>query len=64
MARHPWAAFEQEYLRIRGEPYARAARRPFYFGAFPDEALQAAAFSAQHGFAWWQQAARAGTRPA
>lgn len=58
IARHPWAEFEQEYIGIRGVRYARALRRPFYFGELPAAALQAAAFSAQHGLAWWREVER------
>ena len=60
MARHPWNEFHAEYQRIRGRPFVRVPRRPFYFGRLPDEALAAAQASAQHGFALWQQAAANG----
>jgi glycosyltransferase involved in cell wall biosynthesis len=32
----PQALFHEEYLRIRGYPYARPTRHPLYFGSIPD----------------------------
>jgi hypothetical protein len=57
---HPWKEFHDEYVYIRGQPFARVPRRPFYFGALPDEALGAARVSAEHGLALWQKAVAAG----
>src|ERR1700722_5147739 len=54
--RHPYEQFASEYQNIRGAPYARAIRRPFYFGSLPSEALGAARISAQHGIELWQKA--------
>ncbi|MFT3790489.1 MAG: glycosyltransferase [Rudaea sp.] len=59
-AAHPWKEFHDEYLRIRGKPFARVPRRPFYFGTLPNEALAAARISAEHGLALWQKAVAAG----
>jgi glycosyltransferase involved in cell wall biosynthesis len=59
-AAHPWAQFNAEYTRIRGKPFARVPRRPFYFGALPNEALGAARMSAQFGLEQWQKAIAAG----
>jgi hypothetical protein len=53
---HPYQQFSQEYARIRGVPYARASRRPFYLGTLPNEALGVARLSAQHGLELWQKA--------
>jgi Glycosyl transferase family 2 len=58
--KHPYQEFSEEYLRIRGAPYARASRRPFYFGALPNEALGVARLSAQHGLELWQKAVASG----
>jgi len=59
-ASHPWKSFHDEYVRIRGKPFARVPRRPFYFGALPNEALAAARISAERGMALWQEAVAAG----
>lgn len=59
-AAHPWQEFHDEYVRIRGNPFARVPRRPFYFGTLPNEALAAARISAEHGLALWQKAVAAG----
>lgn len=37
-AEHPWAKFHEEYVRLRGKPYARPQVNPHYFGRFPPEA--------------------------
>jgi hypothetical protein len=34
----PQQSFHEEYVRIRGRPYARPTRRPLYFGSLPDQA--------------------------
>ncbi len=60
MAQHPWNEFHAEYQRIRGRPFVRVPRRPFYFGQLPDEALGAAHASAQHGLELWQRTAANG----
>lgn len=59
-ARHPWQEFHVEYERIRGQPFARVPRRPFYLGALPDEALGVARVSAEHGLAQWIKAVAGG----
>jgi hypothetical protein len=57
---HPWKEFHEEYVRIRGKPFARIPRRPFYFGTLPNEAIAVARLSAEHGLALWQKAIAAG----
>lgn len=37
--RHPWAAFHDEYLAIRGIPYAPPGPRPTFLGTVPHQAL-------------------------
>jgi hypothetical protein len=49
----PWAGFEREYARIRGERYRRIPRRPLLLGAIPPEAMHIAQYSAEKGFALW-----------
>lgn len=59
--RQPWAEFETEYVRIRGEPYRLVPRRPVLLGAIPPEAVHVAQYSAARGLALWQEpAARPG----
>jgi hypothetical protein len=36
---HPWDRFHEEYVRVRGKPYTRVERRPYFFGPVPNEAL-------------------------
>ena len=65
LTQHPWKEFLAEYTRIRGKPFARVLRRPFFVGAFPNEALHIAQVSANIGFEFWQGVAAAteqGTR--
>lgn len=59
-AAHPWKEFHDEYVRIRGKPFARVPRRPFYFGGIANEALAAVRTSAEHGLAFWEKAIVAG----
>lgn len=59
-AAHPWKEFHDEYVRLRGKPFARVPRRPFYFGTLPNEAIAAARLSAEHGLGLWQKAIAAG----
>jgi hypothetical protein len=59
-AQHPWGEFNEEYTRIRGIPFARVPRRPFYFGSLPDQAIGAARVSAQYGLQLWQEAVAGG----
>jgi hypothetical protein len=59
-AAHPWKEFHAEFVRIRGKPFARTPRRPFYFGTLPNEAIAAARMSAEHGLGLWQNAIAAG----
>jgi hypothetical protein len=33
----PLQSFHEEYVRIRGRPYARPTRRTLYFGSLPDQ---------------------------
>jgi hypothetical protein len=54
-AQHPWNALHGEYVGIRGREFARAARRPFFLGRMPKEALHIAAFSAAAAFRLWEQ---------
>ena len=54
--RHPYEQFAEEYVRIRGAPFKRATRRPFFLGTIPNEALGVARLSAQHGLELWQKA--------
>jgi glycosyltransferase involved in cell wall biosynthesis len=54
--RHPYELFAGEYKNIRGVPYTRAIRRPFFFGSLPTEALGVAGISARHGLELWQKA--------
>jgi glycosyltransferase involved in cell wall biosynthesis len=57
LANHPGAKFHDEYVRLRGIPFKRTIRRPFFIGAIPPEATQTAAFSAQHGLEAWRKLA-------
>jgi Glycosyl transferase family 2 len=57
---HPWKEFHDEYVHIRGKPFARIPRRPFFFGNLPNEALGAARMSANHGLELWQKAHASG----
>ena len=57
---HPWAEFAAEFERIRGRKFTRVLKRPFYFGTFPNEAINIAKISAQHGFELWQKAIAGG----
>jgi hypothetical protein len=59
-AAHPWKEFHDEYVRIRGKPFARVPRRPFYFGSLSNEALAIAKLSAEHGLGLWQKAVATG----
>ncbi len=54
-AQHPWAEFHEEYVRIRGKPFQRVPRRPFFLGMLPEEALHIAKISAENGLPFWQQ---------
>ncbi len=38
MAEHPWENFHQEYVRLRGKPYAPPQFTPHYFGRLSPEA--------------------------
>jgi len=53
-SRSPWDEFHEEYLRIRGKEFARVPRRPFLFGAMPEEAVHVAKVSAARAFELWQ----------
>ena len=59
-AQHPWQEFQDEYVRLRGRRFSRVPRRPFYFGAVPDEALSIARVSAEYGFKLWEKVAGQG----
>ncbi len=37
MNNHPWPVMEQEYQRIRNQPYATVHRPPVYFGHLPEQ---------------------------
>ena len=53
LANHPFARFHDEYVRIRGHAFDRPARRPFFLGDIPAEALMASYASAQSGLKGW-----------
>jgi len=55
---HPWEAFHQEYIRIRGHRYTRVRRKPKCIGTVPPEAAEIADFSKKAGEEIWR------TRPA
>jgi hypothetical protein len=38
-AQHPFPVFHEEYVRLRGEPFAEATSLPLVFGAMPPQAL-------------------------
>jgi glycosyltransferase involved in cell wall biosynthesis len=38
-AASPWEAFHEEYVRLRGAPYAKSRRAPRFFGSFTPHAL-------------------------
>ena len=42
---HPWKAFHQEYMQIRGRRFIRVPRKPFFLGEVPKEAIRPAEFS-------------------
>jgi len=52
---HPWDEFHRDYKRIRGRPFERVLRRPFFLGAIGDAALDATRISANLGLEQWQQ---------
>jgi hypothetical protein len=52
---YPLPQFHQEYESIRGRPYDRPRRRPFYFGSLSRQALPLTRISANAGLAWWEQ---------
>jgi len=56
---HPWDEFHVEYQRIRGRPFERVPRRPFYFGTIVDEAIAPVRYSAEHGLDLWLKLAAA-----
>lgn len=56
---HPWEEFHTEYQRIRGRPFERVPRRPFYFGTIADEAIAPVRYSAEHGLDLWLKLAAA-----
>jgi glycosyltransferase involved in cell wall biosynthesis len=45
----PWSEFHEEYMRLRGKPFAPPAARPWYFGQVPPQALKSIELSAQMG---------------
>jgi len=53
--RQGWDEFHQEYMRIRGKPFQRCLRRPFFLGQIPKEALHIAQTSAQFGLDFWRE---------
>jgi hypothetical protein len=52
---HPWGAFHEEYVRIRGTAFERVRRRPILIGAIPDVALPIASASARYGQQFWRE---------
>ncbi|MGH8688078.1 MAG: glycosyltransferase family 2 protein [Burkholderiales bacterium] len=54
----PWAEFDKEYARIRGEPYRRLPRAPVLLGSISREATHVAQYSSAKGFALWEQLRR------
>ena len=50
---HPWAEFHQDYVAIRGKPYQRRPRPPYYLGTLPAEAMPIAQESLRRGTAFW-----------
>lgn len=54
-APYPLGEFHREYEAIRGRPYDRARRRPYYFGALSKPALPPTRISANAGLAWWEK---------
>ena len=52
---HPFLRFQEEYARLKGRPYERPLRRPFFMGAIPAQALAASAASASSGLAFWEK---------
>lgn len=55
MEQHPWKEFHQEFIRIRGHPFMRVPRKPFFLGEVPKEAIQAAEFSRKVAAEIWQK---------
>lgn len=45
--RHPWAAFHDEYVSIRGVPYAAPLTKADFLGTVPSQALPFVAYSAE-----------------
>jgi len=54
-APYPLQQFHEEYAAIRGKPYDRPKRRPFYFGSIGKQAVPLSRVSAQAGLAWWEK---------
>lgn len=52
---HPFQAFNEEYHRIRGKPFAPASARPFFMGRIGNEALAASRASANAGLLEWER---------
>jgi len=52
---HPWKAFHEEYVRIRGRPYFRVTRVPAFIGEFPPEAQHFERLSKQAGAILWKK---------
>lgn len=55
MSQYPMEELHSEYARIRGRPFERVPRRPFFIGALPEEALPIASATAKAGFEHWQK---------
>ena len=56
MDQHPWKKFNEEFTQIRGSPFARVPRKPYFLGEMPDEASYAAEFSRKAGAEMWRTA--------
>ena len=54
-APYPLEQFHAEYAAIRGRPYDRPLRRPFYFGSIGKQAMPLSRISSQAGMAWWEK---------
>lgn len=53
-AENPWEQFHAEYMRIRGKPFERVARKPFFMGKLPQEAFHVAKISSEIGLEFWK----------
>jgi hypothetical protein len=54
-APYPLQQFHEEYAAIRGRPYDRPRRRPFYLGSLSRQAIRLTKISAHAGLEWWEK---------